>query len=137
MERSTELEALVADWFAAATRGDGSLVDRHVSASDMNRLIGSDPAEWLRGLAEVARFLKGEVEGSGGEVTFTPSETEAFAEGDVGWATTRLTITLPDGARVHPRWSAVFHREDGVWKFVQTHASIAVPNDQIGWEYSG
>lgn len=32
-------------------------------------------------------------------------------------------------------WSAVFHNEDGVWRFVQTHASIAVPNDQIGWVY--
>jgi hypothetical protein len=54
----------------------------------------------------------------------------------VGWAATRLTITLPDGGQVSPRWSAVFHREDGEWRFVQTHASIAVPNDQIGWVYS-
>ena len=35
----------------------------------------------------------------------------------------------------HPRWTAVLVREDDVWKFVQTHASIAVPNDQVGWSY--
>jgi ketosteroid isomerase-like protein len=105
-----------------------------VSGQDGTRLIGSDPREWLAGQA-VAELLRGEAEGSGGTATFTPSDTEAYQEGTVGWASTRLTITLPDGKHVSPRWSAVFHREDGDWKFVQTHASIAVPNDEIGWEY--
>jgi hypothetical protein len=82
------------------------------------------------------RVPSGGGEGSGGSVRFSPTDTEAFQEGTVGWAATRLTISLPDGRQVSPRWSAVFHQEDGVWKFVQTHASIAVPNDQIGWVYS-
>jgi len=73
----------------------------------------------------------------GRNVSFAPSETEAFEEGTVGWATTRLTVTLPDGKYVSPRWSAVLHKEDDVWRFVQTHASIAVPNDEVGWEYPG
>jgi hypothetical protein len=30
----------------------------------------------------------------------------------------------------------VFERSGGEWQFVQTHASIAVPNDQIGWSYT-
>lgn len=37
---------------------------------------------------------------------------------------------------VFPRWSAVFHLEVGVWKFVQTHASVGVLNQDVGWEYS-
>jgi hypothetical protein len=53
----------------------------------------------------------------------------------VGWATTKLTITLPDGRHVSPRWSSVFHREDDTWRFVHTHASIAVGNDDVGWIY--
>jgi hypothetical protein len=134
MERSPELEALVRSWFEAASTGDATMVDRHVSARDGTRLIGSDPQEWLAGSA-VAGFLRGEVEGSGGAATFAPSDTEAYQEGTVGWAATRLTITLPDGKHVSPRWSAVFHREDDTWRFVQTHASIAVPNDQVGWVY--
>jgi hypothetical protein len=80
-------------------------------------------------------FLSGEVEGAAGNVRFTPHDTQAFSEGTVGWATTHLTITLPDGRHISPRWSAVFHKEDGVWKFVQTHASIGVPNDEVGWHY--
>ena len=137
MERSAELRELVQAWFASASAGDGSLVDRHVSRSEMNRLIGSDPAEWIQGGPAVTEFLKGEVESSAGSVTFTPSDIEAFSEGTVGWAAAHLTISIPDGGRVSPRWSAVFHREDDVWKFVQTHASIPVKNDEIGWEYSG
>jgi ketosteroid isomerase-like protein len=135
MERSIELEELIRAWFAAATKGDTSLVSEHVSMNDTTRLIGSDPAESFRGGAEVRDFLIGEVEGAGGRATFDPTDTEAFCEGTVGWATTKITITMPDGGHVSPRWSAVFRREDGTWKFVQTHASIGIPNADIGWQY--
>ncbi len=126
---------LVGAWFAAATRGEPSLVERHISPGPGSRLIGSAPEEWLQGGPQITEFLRGEVTGAGGDVTFTPSDTEAFSHGDVGWAATRLTISLPDGKRITPRWSAVFVREEGVWRFVQTHASIAVPNEDVGWTY--
>jgi ketosteroid isomerase-like protein len=137
MERSVEIEDFVRAWFGAASAGDASFVDRHVSASDAVRLVGSDPEEWLHGAGAVRDFLRGEVEGGGGHATFTATDTEGYASGDVGWAATKLTIALPDGRRVSPRWTAVFVREDGDWKFVQTHASIAVPNAEIGWSYEG
>jgi ketosteroid isomerase-like protein len=135
MDRSRELEDLVRTWFGAATRGDASLVDALVSPGDGTRLIGSDPGERLIGGAAVAKFLRGEIEGAGGQANFAPTEVEAFSEGTVGWATTSLTITMPDGRHVSPRWSAVFHRENGDWRFVQTHASIGIPNEEIGWVY--
>lgn len=135
MQRSSELEDLVRTWFEAATRGDASLVDALVSQEEGTRLIGSDPNERFRGGGAVAEFLRGEVEGAGGQADFAPTETEAFSEGTVGWATTTLTITMPDGRHVSPRWSAVFRQENGGWKFVQTHASIAIPNEEIGWVY--
>jgi len=28
---------------------------------------------------------------------FSPADVEAYEEGSVGWATARLTITMPDG----------------------------------------
>jgi len=136
MERCTELEDLVRAWFEAGSRGDPSLVERHLSTAPGTRLVGSDPEEWFEGRDAIAAFLRGEVEGAGGHATFTPSETEAHAEGTVGWAATKLTIRLGDGRTVSPRWTSVFHREDGVWRIVQTHASIAVPNDEVGWTYT-
>ena len=135
MHRSLEIEQLVRAWFDAASRGDAALVDAHVSLADATRLIGSDPSEIYAGGLAVVEFLKGEVESAGGHATFAPADIEAFSEGTVGWATTRLKITMPDGKYVAPRWSAVFHREDGAWKFVQTHASIGVANDDVGWVY--
>ena len=66
MEPSSEIEQLVSSWFSAASHGDASLVDRHVSASDQTRLVGSDAQEWLQGGPAVAAFLRGEVEGAGG-----------------------------------------------------------------------
>jgi ketosteroid isomerase-like protein len=135
MDRSPELEQLVAAWFEAASNGDASLVDAHVSPDNGARLIGSDPGEVFKGGSAVAEFLRGEVEGAGGNVTFTPSDTEAFSEGSVGWATANVTITMPDGKHVSPRWSAVFRMEDGVWVFVQIHASIGIANEDIGWVY--
>lgn len=135
MIESDDLKQLVAAWFGAVSRGDASLIDRHVPLDSRVRLVGSDPGEWIAGGAAVAEFLRGEVEGSGGNATFSPADIEAFEEDGVGWAATRLTIRLPDGLSISPRWTAVFHREGDTWKFVQTHASIAVPNDEAGWVY--
>ena len=69
--------------FAAASHGDASVIERHVSTSPSTRLVGSDPEEWLRGGEEIAAFLRAEVTGAAGAVTFTPSETEAFRMNDV------------------------------------------------------
>lgn len=135
MERSTELEDLVRAWFDAASRGDPALVDELVSEDSAARLVGSDMSEWISGGEAISKFLRGEAIGAGGAVTFTPSETEAYQEGSVGWAATKLTIQLPDGHTVAPRWTSVFHREGDGWKFVQTHASIGIGNADIGWEY--
>ena len=135
MERSPELEQFIVNWFEGASRGDASLVDAHVSPGDGTRLIGSDPTEVFRGGSAVTQFLRGEVQSAGGNASFSPADVEAFEEGTVGWGTTTVTITMPDGKHVSPRWSAVFHKEDDVWRFVQTHASVGVANEDIGWEY--
>jgi ketosteroid isomerase-like protein len=108
VERSPAIEDLVKTWFHAATTGDASVVDLRVSSEPGVRLIGSDPDEWLSGGEEIRTFLRGEVEGAAGAVMFSPAEIEAYEEGSVGWATARLTITMPDGRWVSPRWSAVF-----------------------------
>jgi hypothetical protein len=88
----------------------------------------------FRSAGAAETWYVGQTERSG-NATFTPNDVEGFCEGSVGWATTNLKITLPDGKHVSPRWSAVFHREDGTWRFVQTHASLGIDNDKVGWVY--
>lgn len=137
MEKSAELERIIAAWFESAAKGDGSWVDRHVSRDADALLVGTDPNEWLQG-ERVGEFLKGEADAMGGTIKIDPGEPTAFTEGDVGWGITRPTLTLPDGKQVTPRWSAVFRREDGEWKAVQIHASVGISNEQLlGMELPG
>src|SRR3712207_4031261 len=130
MEQSAELRDIIAGWFDAIARGDTSWVDHHVSRAAGVRLIRSDPVERLPG-ERAAEFLNGEVQAIGGSVTISHGETEAYREGSVGWGVTRPTINLPNGKAFSPRWSAVFHQEDGKWKLVQLHASVGVSNEQL------
>jgi adenylate cyclase len=131
MERSPDLEKLVADWFNAASRGDPSLIDRHVSLDPGALLVGTDPDEWFPGKA-AADYLRSQIPGSGG-LKRTLEGLRAFSEGSMGWAVTRFSLTFPDGRSISPRWSAVFHQEDGDWKIVHLHASLGISNDESGW----
>lgn len=129
MEPSPELREIIVGWFEAAANGDVSVTPGHVSRQTGMRIVGTDPKEWLDGEQAYA-FLKEEAEGVGGKIKVVISDAEAFTEGDVGWGVARPIITLLDGAQVSPRWSAVFHREEGQWKLVQLHASIGVSNEE-------
>ncbi|MEX2555213.1 MAG: nuclear transport factor 2 family protein [Actinomycetota bacterium] len=130
MERSPELEEVIVDWWDAFSRGDGSWFDRHVSRGAAVRLAGTDSNEWLAG-GRVGEFLKGAVEALGGTLKISPGEPVAFREGNVGWGNTRPTLTLRGGNEINFRWSAVFRREDGEWKAVQIHASVAIPDEEL------
>lgn len=137
MQPSSELSKIIAAWFESVSKGDPSWADRHISRKAETRLVGTDPNEMLAG-EQVAEFLKQEVQAMGGVVKASVGEVEAYQEGSVGWGLARPTLTLPDGKQVFPRWSAVFHQEDGGWKLVQLHASVGISNEELlGMEVSG
>jgi class 3 adenylate cyclase len=55
-------------------------------------------------------------------------EIDARAEGSVGWAVIRGTITTPQGPQ-EIRATLVYHLEQDEWRIVHHHYSIAVPNE--------
>ena len=128
MQPSAELRDVITGWFKAAESGDAAWRDRHVSNHPSLRIVGTDPDEWLKGEPAYA-FLKNEAATVGGRVKVKILEVEAYEEGSVGWGLALPEITLLDGQKVTPRWSAIFHREDGKWRMVQLHASIPVGNE--------
>jgi hypothetical protein len=135
MEQSGELRDVMLGFYKALGTGDVSFFDRHFSAADEVRGIGTDPVEWWRGGATVAGVWKEQLEAMGGSMSISPGELEAYAEGSVGWVADQATFSLPDGSQIPIRFTAVFHREDGVWKLVQSHGSIGVSNEEsIGQE---
>lgn len=130
MQASTELRKIIEGWFDSIASGDPAWVERHVSRRACVRMVGTDPAEWLEG-PRVTEYLREEVKALGGIVTVSQGGTEAYEEDSVGWGVSNPILTLPNGKQITPRWSAVFHREEGEWKLVQLHASVGVPNEVL------
>jgi hypothetical protein len=66
-----------------------------------------------------------------GTVTITPGEVLAHQQGSVGWLADRPTFTFADGSAFRVRFTAVARLEQGVWKLVQSHTSVGVPNEDL------
>jgi hypothetical protein len=128
MERSDELRNLFLQFYDALISGDAGFFDRHFSRAADVRAIGTDPQEWWSG-PRVIEVFKDQIDAMGGSMPLTPGDPEAYAEGSVGWVADQATFTLPDGGELTVRFTGVLHREDGDWKFVQSHGSLGVANE--------
>jgi hypothetical protein len=128
MEPSTELQAIIKNWFESVVMGDASWLDRHLSKHSQLRIVGTDPHEFVQGEQAVA-LLRSDLAALGGNAMVDVRDVEAFSEDNVGWGVARPEVTIGGEMKVSPRWSAVFHREDGEWRAVQIHASIGMSNE--------
>jgi ketosteroid isomerase-like protein len=135
MQESPELRGVVEGYYAAAMEGNTDWVADTLSDSDAALAIGTDPAEWWEGGATIRRMWAAQLEAGLGGAKLEPTRLRAYEEGDVGWATDQPRVVLPNGNRVSMRITAVFRRENGKWRWIHSHASIGVPNqDAIGME---
>lgn len=132
MQSSQNLATITRGWFESVRNADPGWAERYVSHHAQARLIGTDPGELLTGTA-VANFLRNEATSLEGRAQVDPGEVEAFEEGEVGWVFAQPVVSFAGGPPVRPRWTAVFHREEGEWKLVQLHASVAMDNAEVGF----
>ncbi|MGQ0832493.1 MAG: nuclear transport factor 2 family protein [Microthrixaceae bacterium] len=127
MERSTELADALRTVYEAVSDGDEATLTGSLSAREGMVFIGTDPDEWFDDSGAIQAMLKAQaaagVKVQGGAIV-------AYEEGTVGWAADQGAFILPDGSEVPFRITVVFHREDGGWKIVQEHASVAVANEE-------
>ena len=129
-DRSPEIEQVLRDILDAMVRSDLDEIGRRTSRDPCVLSIGSDANEWAEGYDEIMRlFGESTPEGELG-VRVGLDEVKAFREGSVGWAAGHGYFEIGT-QRVPVRLTAVLHQEDGSWKAVQSHASIAVPNEQM------
>lgn len=91
-------------------------------------IIGNDPNEWFDDRASILAFMQA---GSSGSLNITVQNLAAYCEGSVGWTMDRVTVKLLNGVELPVRHTRIFHRENGAWKMVHLHVSIAVLNEQI------
>jgi class 3 adenylate cyclase len=105
------------------------------SDSEFLRLIGSDEHQWFRGLDAVLPT------GGGSDAADRSSEfqvadaevlrLEAFEDGNTGWAAVEQRRTLVNGQQFVFRITLVLRLEASVWKLIQIHFSLPVPDDAV------
>jgi len=118
--------------FDAGEQGD-SIKDIY-SLEEGVIIIGNDPEEWFEDHDSILAFIKA---GGSSKLDIQVHNIKAICEGSVGWTMDRVTVILPNGKKIPVRHTRIFHKENGSWKLVHLHVSIAVPNDRIGkWSYT-
>jgi hypothetical protein len=132
VQRSTELAATTQRFYDAMSAGDADTVTGLMSTADGLLFIGTDPDEWLADHGSVTSLLAAQV---GAGVKVRGGDIQAYEEGSVGWIADRGAFILPDGSEAPFRLTAVFHKQDGEWRMIQSHASVAISNEEaIGIE---
>jgi ketosteroid isomerase-like protein len=130
MNPSVEIRDAVLRFYEAVATGDVSALERLFSRQSGVLAIGSDPDEWWAGHDTIVDAFKAQAQGMGTRKV-VPGDLNAFVEGKVGWAADRRTMRLASGKQITIRETMLFHQEDGEWKLVQFHASVAVPNAEL------
>ena len=84
--------------------------------------------EWLGNF----RFLvdNGLVVPDGSGVRVEAGNVRGYAEGAFGWAVAWVTFVFAPDKRLPSRFTAVLHHEDGEWKILHAHFSVAVPDER-------
>ena len=128
MEESEEIRRVIERRMVAVKTSDAVPALARLSEHPGALTVGTDPDEWWHGQETRAVWATQLEELDGMPITW--GEIEAWEEGTVGWAATRMTIESPDQA--YPgRGTYVLHLEPGEWKLVQVHWSLAQPNAEV------
>jgi class 3 adenylate cyclase len=134
VKKSVEVESVVRRFLEARVDMDMEAMLSLHSGSEHLRLIGSDE-EWLDGRDAVV--AAGSATGESSDWVVTDSEIlriEAFEDGPVGWAAVAQQRTLVGGQTFVLRGTMVLRLESSVWKVIQLHFSLAVPDDEVVFE---
>lgn len=136
IRESAELRAVVTRFLAAMERLDGPTAANFFLRADATRYIGTDPQEWWSGSAFVDAYPKHVA--SWPTLKIDVEEMEAFESDGVGWAAVRAVTKFGDADFEPVRFSFVFTLDGGMWRLVQMHSSLGVPNvEWIGVELTG
>jgi uncharacterized protein (TIGR02246 family) len=123
-----EIRAVFDQMIEAQNAGDAERVRSMLSRRPDAVHIGTDAEEWWtsKQVADAVAAV-----GGADDIQAVSDDTEIHVQGDVAWAEGRGRFTSAGGGERPVRMTAVFAREDGQWKVVQSHASIGVPNKDI------
>lgn len=131
-KRSPEIEAVVVRWLDAHSSKNGRSLTNMLSKSEHLRYLGSAPNEYWsgsllrRGLAQHLAEVP--------DWTANGTIVEGFERGEVGWAVWQGQLSFAGrDAVLDVRFSFVLSMDEGLWRLIQVHCSMAQPN----LEFSG
>ena len=129
-KRSTEIEAVVLRWLDAHSSKNGRSLTNMLSKSDHLRYLGSAPDEYWsgsllrRGLAQHIAEVP--------DWTANGIVVEGFERGEVGWAVWQGQLSFAGREAVlDVRFSFVLTLDEGLWRLIQVHCSMAHPNAEF------
>gem|GEM_PF-652054 len=129
VKRSPELEAVVARFLSDYMTKGLEVLENIVSSDESVRVLGFDSGEWWVGPEDFLAVRHTQIEESP-DFRATIDRVEAFEDGVIGWATVFHTLT-GDDVLAEMRSTGVFRLEGGIWRMVQWHNSVPVPNQQV------
>jgi hypothetical protein len=124
MDHAETVKTAVLRLYAAIGSADLDAVSNVFNTGAEVVAIGTDSAEWSSGHSAVIDALRRQFVGSA-KREIVPGELTAHAEGTMGWASDRRTRRLPSGKEITIRETFVHRLENGNWKIVQFHSSLA------------
>jgi hypothetical protein len=130
MQPSEELKDIVLQHYGKFHTGEQAhSIEDTYSCQDGVVIISNDPNEWFDDRASIEAYIKAS---GASQLDIEVQNLVAYCEGSVGWTADRVTVRLPNGVGIPVRHTRIFHQEEGAWKLVHLHVSIAVPNESIG-----
>jgi uncharacterized protein (TIGR02246 family) len=123
-----EVRKVIEETLEALNAGDAARLRSMLSERADGVHIGTDAEEW-----ETSKQVVDAVAAAGGgdDIQAVADDIDVHIQGDVAWAEGRGRFTRAGGGERLVRMTWVLVRENGRWKFVQSHASIGVPNADI------
>jgi hypothetical protein len=102
------------------------VVQNSYSHEEGATIIGSDFKHWFEGYESIYNFY---APADGTPLYIRVDMLKAYCEGTVGWTMDRVWLKQADGSEIPIRHTRIFHKEDGTWKIVHNHVSIAVSEE--------
>lgn len=128
-QRSPELEAVMRRLWKVFASGSVEALSNMISSSPDVRFILSADDDWFTGSVMVqmaaGRSNLMDIE----RIEF--DRLEAFEIDEVGWVAGNITVFYRSGHSNTFRSTATFVVEQGVWKMVQVHTSVGVPEEEV------
>jgi len=125
---SDELRAITARYWAAFLRGDAGAAIARSSLMEGMTFIGTDESEYVDDPDAFVRYTELQFEALP-TWPLGDAQIEAWAEGSVGWAVVRSTVTATTVRAL--RVTLIYHLEHDEWKIVHGHYSVGAPNEEV------